>query len=739
MQFGPIKDRIVESGFWALILTVLALMVGVFLLYANAPSDGFLKEGRWNRELIVTDGMLPEASVLRAGDRIISVDGTAIARRGLIGPGKLRGYLESPPDRALYEIERDGDIIKVEVPLHIMGWEHLSLFGGPHFILSGFYIAIAAMLFLRSGYARRGSAASRSQYRAVRVICYALVCGAANIILSTDLSVRTGAEWVSILYLPIPIASGFGFGLFLHFFLFFPPREDIFARKPWAIYVLHGSYLSLPVAATLLFLMGKEAPWLLTDARLVLVAGFVATSIIIAFRSYLRAASPVERNQMRWLAWGAAVGIGPWFFLHLLFVLARVRPPVDHRLLLLGLAALPISLLIAISRYRLLEIDGLIRRSLVYTVAMGAMTSAYLVAFGASLWALEFAGGEVNPVAAAIVAAMLLALAFNPLKSLSERLVRRMIYRGSVDPQEAFSHISESLNQVISLPQLAELLITEVPRAFMSSGGALIVVESGRLGRIFASSETLFRQAANESPGLIAEVASRPDEWGAAFYPEIDEEDDVSLRLFEGAALCFPMSVGGKLAGLYLIGEKLSNSLYTRVEVDTLRSIAHHAAATLEHASAYQRLNDLNSELEGLIALRTQQLQKANLELGRKNTDLIEQNAELERLIRELRETQAALVEAERRAAIGEIIITVCHEINNPLTAIMGHTQLIELRSAGLPADTLERVRVIDQCAIRIRDITEKMRRLKDADTVMYAGREKMIDINREEPGTEPF
>jgi signal transduction histidine kinase len=211
----------------------------------------------------------------------------------------------------------------------------------------------------------------------------------------------------------------------------------------------------------------------------------------------------------------------------------------------------------------------------------------------------------------------------------------------------------------------------------------------------------------------------------------VEDEDARPVTLIAGASLCLPMSVGGKLAGIYLLGEKLSNRLYTADEIETLRTLAHHAAAALEHASAFQRLNDLNAELESLVELRTQQLQRANVEMGHKNTDLIRQNDELARVINELRETQAALVEAERRAAIGEIVITVCHEINNPLTAIMGNTQLIELRAKTIPQEILERVRVIDQCAVLIKDITEKMRQLKKAETIVYAGQEKMIDIRR--------
>ena len=65
-----------------------------------------------------------------------------------------------------------------------------------------------------------------------------------------------------------------------------------------------------------------------------------------------------------------------------------------------------------------------------------------------------------------------MALAFNPLRSISERLAARLFYRGLVDPRQAFSNLSVAISQAIHLPSLVDLLVTEVPRAFGCSGGA---------------------------------------------------------------------------------------------------------------------------------------------------------------------------------------------------------------------------------------------------------------------------
>ncbi|MCI0486634.1 MAG: hypothetical protein L0229_08540, partial [Blastocatellia bacterium] len=732
MKVERLKDKIVETGFWALSLVVSAFIAGIFAFYAEAPMDGYKKSGQWNAQLIVVEKTLPEAEGLETGDRIISVDGVALARRKIKSLLGLIAELKAPHSSAMYEVERNGRVMAVEVPLHKIGWWRMLTLYSTRSLLALFFIITASILFLRSGPALPGDRSSLYQSRSLRIISYGLVLGAVNITLGVDTPIGSGGDWMSLMSIPGPVTSGIACGLMLHFLLIFPPGENFFTRSRWAIYAIYGSYLPLAIATTAFTLEGKSAPPLLTEVRYLLIAAFILSAIVVAFHSYSRATCSLKKNQMRALAWGVTVGLCPWLFASLLPSIVGIGSLIDPRVVIISLALIPISLLVATSRHRLLEIDRLIRRSLVYTLALAATTGIYLIAFAAITGFIEIRTGLSDPLTAAVMSALLLAFAFNPLKALSERLVAKLFYRGSVNPREAFSQLSLAISQVIRLPQLVEVLTATVPRAFATRGAALIVLNEDGQWQVFASSQEIYRSVTEEADRLVSDIKSFPKLWPATLYPVVEQDQEKRVALPGGTALCFPMSVRGRLAGIYLLGEKLSDRLYRTDELDTLRTLAHHAATALDNACAYQRLNDLNAELEMLIELRTEQLQQVNLELGHKNTNLIKQNAELARLLEELRETQAALVEAERRAAIGEIVITVCHEINNPLSAIIGQAQLIQLSPEGVPDPIMEKVRIIDQCSDRIREITDKMRQLKTAKTVIYAGREKMIDIHQD-------
>jgi PAS domain S-box-containing protein len=87
------------------------------------------------------------------------------------------------------------------------------------------------------------------------------------------------------------------------------------------------------------------------------------------------------------------------------------------------------------------------------------------------------------------------------------------------------------------------------------------------------------------------------------------------------------------------------------------------------------------------------------------------------------------LVKSERLAAIGQIGVTVRHEINNPLTAVLGNAEFLLRREADrLSADGQEALSDVAEGARRIREIVKKLRSPEDRVTTYIDGTE-MIDL----------
>jgi len=93
---------------------------------------------------------------------------------------------------------------------------------------------------------------------------------------------------------------------------------------------------------------------------------------------------------------------------------------------------------------------------------------------------------------------------------------------------------------------------------------------------------------------------------------------------------------------------------------------------------------------------------------------------------------QEERIRAERLAAINQITVTVRHEINNPLTAVLGYAQWLYAQEEALPPDVREVLKQIEIAAIRIRDVLRKLDQVKDR-PIPYLGNTMMIDIHDED------
>ena len=118
-------------------------------------------------------------------------------------------------------------------------------------------------------------------------------------------------------------------------------------------------------------------------------------------------------------------------------------------------------------------------------------------------------------------------------------------------------------------------------------------------------------------------------------------------------------------------------------------------------------------------------------------TELLPQILERVRRGRELRkalaEAEQDLVRAERLAAVGEMTVTLHHEINNPLMAAFADVELL-LNDLGAPAESLRQgLEDIRQALRRIRDIVQRIGQLREVRSKDYLRGVRMVDLERKE------
>jgi hypothetical protein len=167
-----------------------------------------------------------------------------------------------------------------------------------------------------------------------------------------------------------------------------------------------------------------------------------------------RGATGERRQQLKWLlAGGAVFTLGG----SLTFAWSSSPSSVEHvigKLGTIGLAALPVSIGIAILKYRLFEIDRLISRTLSYAIVTGLLVGVYVGLIALTTRALPLSS-PIGVAASTLAAAAL----FTPLRRSVQRIVDRRFNRARYDAEATVAAFSAGQRDAVDLDRVQSDLI----------------------------------------------------------------------------------------------------------------------------------------------------------------------------------------------------------------------------------------------------------------------------------------
>lgn len=201
---------------------------------------------------------------------------------------------------------------------------------------------------------------------------------------------------------------------------------------------------------------------------------FITIAPLIAVIVRFRRSRGVERLQMKWFTWAVAVTAVLWIGGGLL-PSEQARTIVEP-LALLSMCLAPVTIGIAVLRYRLYEIDRLISRTLVYGALTVVLGAAYvgLVLAGQALFS-SFAGGSNLAIAAST---LVVAALFLPVRSRVQRFVDRRFYRRRYDAQRTLESFGARLREEIDLGTLESDLRSVVTETMQPAHASLWLREA---------------------------------------------------------------------------------------------------------------------------------------------------------------------------------------------------------------------------------------------------------------------
>ncbi len=200
---------------------------------------------------------------------------------------------------------------------------------------------------------------------------------------------------------------------------------------------------------------GQLGGWLANPPAwlaVLVLASIAAIGLSFVARQVLswRRAGGERRQQLKWLASGAAVTI---FSILLGILIGSVVP-------LVGLAALPAAIGLAILKYRLYDIDRLISRTLAYAIITGLLVGVYA---GLVLLATELL--HVHTPVAVAASTLAAAALFNPLRLRVQHVVDRRFNRARYDADQTVAAFAARLKDAVELDSVRDDLATVVQQA----------------------------------------------------------------------------------------------------------------------------------------------------------------------------------------------------------------------------------------------------------------------------------
>lgn len=391
--------------------------------------------------------------------------------------------------------------------------------------------------------------------------------------------------------------------VFLHFFLVFPERLRVpGARRRVPQWMLVYAFPVLLYAVTCVLavrrfnlLAGPEGilPTILA-ASTIYTGGYLLASLVVFTRSY-RSSAIGQREKLRIAIAGTIFGIVPF----LSMIVWRQVTPGQYTLwefaCSLALVFVSISFAYAILKHGAIELNIVVRKSIVYAFLTGPIIAAY---YGLVRYLGDFLTEEFNlrPAYFSVIAVLVLAVIFAPARQLFQGIVDRLFFRGDYDYRREVVEFNRQLSQKVNKNEILEYFSDKMRTLLKSSFVAYYGKQDGEtrfeLSRpgpkrpgfpeIFPNNSLLGRYLSRFRKPLMVEYLDIG--WGRR---HLDAPSRAFLEATR-AAVCLPVGSAESPRGFVVLGSKRSGLLYTQMDSELLETFSEHLGLVLENAELHE-------------------------------------------------------------------------------------------------------------------------------------------------------
>ena len=596
-----------QFRFIAIVLAAFTFAAGVFGFINfqkerqfEIPTDGVWwieRTGQVVAERVDANGPAAKAGI-KADDVL-----TAINDRPISSPADAtkNQYRTGAWSKATYSLVRNG--VPVQVPV-ILAPLDKSLFVGLRFIAL-IYLGIGLYVLLR-------------RWTAPKSTHFYLFCLVSYIFYAFHFTGKLNQfDW--IVYWSNVVAQMLQPALFLHFVLTFPEVKESVRKRPWLTHAcyLPGAYLLTAHVWALRFFEPSEVLRYNLDRGEMLYQGvmfLVATWVL--WNTYRHAATPILRQQMKWVTRGTLLAVLPFTLFYVLPFMQGSQSTPMMKVSVLSLVFLPLTFGYAIFRYRLMDVDLIFKRGMAYTLTAASIAGVYFAAVGIAAEIIHARLPAAGP-AGMIVAIVVTALLFDPIKNWFQERLDRFFYRKRYDYRKTMIDFGRELSSQLDLDKMLTSIVDRISRTLLVDRMAIFLSEPDAPDTFSLAKSFGISDLAALDLGFLGQP--RPElAAGHLFFDNthavVRETPNAQATIARLDLNYFiPCTVQGRTIAVLGLGKTSEGDFLSSEDVELLEALAGYIGIAIQNArlyasleqkvTQYERLKDFNENIVESISV----------------------------------------------------------------------------------------------------------------------------------------
>jgi len=396
--------------------------------------------------------------------------------------------------------------------------------------------------------------------------------------------------------------------LLLHFTLVFPERHRRRGRISRSYLLLVAMYApALVLGASRISAIARSSNGEMLSRTLeaidrvepiyLFVCG--VSAVIVLARGFGEISSLTARRQLRWIAWGSVLGVGPYAVFYALPWAFGANPPLALQLSAIPLGLVPLSFASAIVRYRLRDVEVIIKRGLAYTAFLAASGLLY-IAMRKSVGFFFSDNNDPHNWIVAALATMVVVLLAQPVKDAVQNALDRVFYRDRYDYRRALVGFARDLNSDLDVVRLSQRLVTRVVETLVVDQMSLMLADE-RLGDFRSIGDFGFRHAVPRLTRASSFVQRLDTNHTIALDDPIVAArfaaEEVEFWRDQGIYYFVPCVFEGSAIAVLALGRKDSDEPFNSEDLALLTAVAGQVATAIENGRLYRQLHLKAEEL----------------------------------------------------------------------------------------------------------------------------------------------